>query len=260
MNISNQTKLLLFIAAILLFILFYYNYYNKPTPVKNEGYSNTDEKIVIDNTEDEYNLIDDVAIENEIPKNDLVITDNLITDEINVSECNTPECNSEKNIMRKFKSKNRAKPGEYKKINYAEGTRGNDSAEFDAFFNDNNEMVNAVYASDDTFSPNDETHGNLASYNPGKKDKLSDEDIFKAENYLPQEQNKDWFEVMPDPISVKNRHLINISRPIGINTIGTTLRNPSYDLRGDGTPNPKYIASPWLQSSIEPDINTRGLC
>ena len=64
---------------------------------------------------------------------------------------------------------------------------------------------------------------------------------------------------MPDAISVKNRHLINISKPIGVNTIGTSLRNPSHDIRG--TPScPKFVISPWLQSSIEPDHNLKGLC
>lgn len=79
------------------------------------------------------------------------------------------------------------------------------------------------------------------------------EDMFDVSNCLPRESNSDWFEVTPEPINVKNKHLINITRPIGINTIGSSYRNPTYDLRGT-IPNPKIIKSPWLESSIEPDL------
>ena len=81
---------------------------------------------------------------------------------------------------------------------------------------------------------------------------------YLRKEYLPQEVNDDWFEVQPEPISVKNRHLINITTPIGVNTIGTSLRNASWDIRG--TPAcPKYVVSPFLNSSIEPDTNLKPL-
>ena len=86
-----------------------------------------------------------------------------------------------------------------------------------------------------------------------------DDELFKLDDLLPQEVHSDWFEVMPEPISVKNRHLINVSKPIGINTIGTSQKNASWDLRGS-PPCPKFVVSPWLQSSIEPDTNIKGIC
>ena len=64
---------------------------------------------------------------------------------------------------------------------------------------------------------------------------------------------------MPEPISAKHRHLINVSRPVGVNTIGNSLRNASWDLRGS-PPCPKFVVSPWQQSTIEPDYNIKGLC
>ena len=68
----------------------------------------------------------------------------------------------------------------------------------------------------------------------------------------------DWFDVAPEPISVKNRHLINITKPIGINTIGSSLKIATHDIRG--TPSqPKNIVAPWLLSSIQPDINLKPL-
>jgi len=119
------------------------------------------------------------------------------------------------------------------------------------------------YSENDQFMGNDEGNAQYAPYKPEKKkiDKFKASEIFNSQNYLPNEKsvNPDWFDVVPDAISVKNRHLINVSKPMGINTIGTSLRNPSYDIRGS-PPNPKFVISPWLQSTIEPDNNFKSLC
>lgn len=245
MNLGAQTKVLLLIAGILVFILVI-NSYNKILPIQNEGNLSLSEYPTLDNVPD-----------NKLPQN----IPPKMEEETKPVKSNLPEEEyiDEEKLRRKFKSKNRSMDGFVKKSNYVEGKRGNGPSDFDDYFDENNDMVKDVYMGNDQFSPNDETNGKLASYKSGKKRKITDEDIFRAEDYLPQEMNKDWFEVMPEPISVKNRHLINISRPVGINTVGTTLKNPSYDIRGT-PPCPKFVVSPWLQSSYEPDINNKGLC
>jgi hypothetical protein len=159
----------------------------------------------------------------------------------------------------KFDSKNKSKDGAYKRANYAEGSRGQDSEDVTKYFDDYNSLVKEGHLANDEYVGNDETGNALAPYRAGPKKPITDDEIFKSENYLPKETNKDWFEVMPEPISVKNRHLINVSRPVGVNTIGNSLRNPSYDLRGS-PPCPKFVVSPWAQSTIEPDYNIKGLC
>jgi hypothetical protein len=40
---------------------------------------------------------------------------------------------------------------------------------------------------------------------------------------------------------------------IGIDTIGNTLRNANLQIRSE-PPNPTTKVSPWLQSTIEPDL------
>jgi hypothetical protein len=90
------------------------------------------------------------------------------------------------------------------------------------------------------------------------QNKNSQSNLFDLNNLMPQQTNPDWFEVIPDPISVNNRHLINVTRPVGINTVGTSLRNPSYDIRGSPAC-PKFVVSPWNQSSIDPDINLKPI-
>ena len=88
---------------------------------------------------------------------------------------------------------------------------------------------------------------------------MSDEQLMNSENYLPQQTTNDWFNVLEEPTSIKNRHLITASKLIGVNTIGTSKRNASRDLRGN-IPAPKIQVSPWNNSSIDPDMNIRSWC
>ncbi len=159
----------------------------------------------------------------------------------------------------KFDSKNKSRSGKYKRINYKDGKRGQDVEDISKYFDDHNSLVKDGQLANDDFEGNAEGGDLLAPYRPGAKKPLTDEDIFDSNNFLPKDNNKDWFEVMPEPISVKNRHLINVSRPVGVNTIGNSLRNASYDIRGT-PPCPKFVVSPWQQSTIEPDYNIKGLC
>jgi len=105
----------------------------------------------------------------------------------------------------------------------------------------------------------DESDENGANVNiPNNKG--TEKDKYNVDNYLPQQKEKDWFETI-ETVDVKNSHLINIYRPIGANTIGTTHKNSTYDWRGtDNAVCPKFVVSPWLQSSIEPDRSMKSLC
>ena len=150
------------------------------------------------------------------------------------------------------------------KSSYAGASRGQigPSAWNDHFARNNNIIGASQTGTNDDFLPIDESSGDLAIFKSrgratcGSNQNCDPEDLFDVDKYLPQEVNDDWFEVQKEPISIKNRHLINITKPIGINTIGQSLRNASWDIRG--TPaNPKIVVSPWLISSIEPDINVK---
>uniref|UniRef100_A0A6C0H9F3 Minor capsid protein P11 C-terminal conserved region domain-containing protein n=1 Tax=viral metagenome TaxID=1070528 RepID=A0A6C0H9F3_9ZZZZ len=88
-------------------------------------------------------------------------------------------------------------------------------------------------------------------------------DKYNIKDYLPDVNNvnKEWF----DTDFAQARHelddgtLINPDRyVIGINTVGQSLKNASYDIRGT-VPNPKYSISPWNNSTIEPDYNIKSL-
>jgi hypothetical protein len=165
----------------------------------------------------------------------------------------------------KFKSRNKATNG-YKRSSYSGSLRGNlGTNDWASYFDHNNNIVtNSQTGDNDKFLPIDEANGGLAVFKSqgratcGSNQNCEPEDLFDADKYLPQEVNDDWFEVQQEPISVKNRHLVNITKPIGVDTIGSSKKNMSYDIRG-APANPKFVVAPWLQSSIEPDTNLKPL-
>ncbi len=166
----------------------------------------------------------------------------------------------------KFNTRNTSH-GDYKSSSYSSGRRGQLStgSDWNQFFDNNNNVIgNGLTGENDKFLPIDESHSGHAAYQSSDKAKCGSnqncepEDLYDIEKYLPQEVNDDWFEVQPEPISVKNRHLINITKPIGVNTIGTSKKIASYDLRGRPMC-PKFVVSPWLGSSVEPDNNLKPL-
>lgn len=85
---------------------------------------------------------------------------------------------------------------------------------------------------------------------------------YDSKDYLPQEVNDEWFETDFQQAKYKagSDKMINTDRyVVGVNTVGQSLKNPSYDIRGT-IPNPKYTVSPWNNSTYEADYNLKPLC
>ena len=85
---------------------------------------------------------------------------------------------------------------------------------------------------------------------------------YNAKDYLPKEINDDWFntDFSQAKYKMNDDKLINVDKYIiGINTVGQSLKNASYDIRGSVNV-PKYTVSPWNNSTIEPDYNIKPLC
>ena len=57
---------------------------------------------------------------------------------------------------------------------------------------------------------------------------------------------------------LKGGNFLSSGYHAGINTVGTTLRNANLDLRSD-PPNPRKAVSPFLNSTIEPDLYRRAM-
>ena len=85
---------------------------------------------------------------------------------------------------------------------------------------------------------------------------------YNSKDYLPKEINDDWFntDFSQAKYKMNDDKLINTDKYIiGINTVGQSLKNASYDIRG-AVNVPKYTVSPWNNSTIEPDYNIKPLC
>ena len=85
---------------------------------------------------------------------------------------------------------------------------------------------------------------------------------YNAKDYLPKEVNNEWFNTDFSQAKYKSNDdkLINTEKyVIGINTVGQSLKNASYDIRGSVNV-PKYSVSPWNNSTIEPDYNIKPMC
>lgn len=257
MELTNQTKLLLTIAVVALLVYFLYK--NNNEAVHNDGnldYAPSTVNVVM---EEEQHLPEEESMEMESHVE--TVGEDSLPEE---AEENTQESGDMSNyLQRKFNARNKATDG-YKKSTFADGNRGG-SGSWDNFFDDNNNLIGASQGDNGGFAPMDGTNGGFASFKSkgdtcGAGKVCDPEDLFNSDKMLPQEVNDDWFDVQPEPVSVKNRHLINVTKPIGVNTIGTSKKNASHDIRGT-IPNPKMTVSPWLQSSIEPDNMLRGgLC
>lgn len=71
---------------------------------------------------------------------------------------------------------------------------------------------------------------------------------------LPKDEHSEWSKLNPNSSNDLDKvNLLKAGHHIGIDTIGNTLRNANLQIRSE-PPNPTTKVSPWLQSTIEPDL------
>ena len=75
---------------------------------------------------------------------------------------------------------------------------------------------------------------------------------------LPKDMNSDWSNVNPANADLKNINLLSAGQLIGINTVGSSLRNPSLQERSEPVI-PKTNIGPWNNSTIDADVLRRPL-
>jgi hypothetical protein len=250
MTLSNVQKILILTLGVLLLLYFMNkdceNY--APVTMKREHMTTVSQPSNSSNASQLTDTNISSALDN------LVSNDNATT--------YTTSTNNDTSIRKKMLSKNSALGGN-KKVSYDANTRQSNNRDqmLDDFFERGNSVTNPDTTQGPFMPLNDKntTGDSYAPYVNGSAAKQSTNDIFDLDNFLPKQVNDDWFDNVPEPISVKNRYLINISKQVGVNTIGSSHKNPSWDLRGE-VYCPKFVVSPWMQSSIEPDTSLVGLC
>jgi subtilisin family serine protease len=77
---------------------------------------------------------------------------------------------------------------------------------------------------------------------------------------LPADMNSQWAQVNPTGAGdIQGKNFLSAGALVGVNTIGQSLRNANYQLRAE-PPNPQNAnVSPWMVSTIEPDLQRRPL-
>ena len=74
-----------------------------------------------------------------------------------------------------------------------------------------------------------------------------------ASDLLPKDVNKQWSSMNPSGNGqLQGVNLMKAGSIIGINTVGSSLRNANLQLRSE-PPNPQLNTGPWNQSTIDPD-------
>ena len=81
-----------------------------------------------------------------------------------------------------------------------------------------------------------------------KRDRLTKDDL------LPKDANLKWAQINPSSAGdITDKNFLTAGYHLGIDTKGQSLRNANLQLRSE-IPNPQVAVSPWLISTIEPDI------
>ena len=84
-------------------------------------------------------------------------------------------------------------------------------------------------------------------------------DVLSSVDLLPQGADSKFAQANPNGQgSLNDKNFLNAGFHIGVNTVGQSLRNANRQLRSE-PPNPQVKVSPWLQTTIEPDLNRRPL-
>ena len=94
-----------------------------------------------------------------------------------------------------------------------------------------------------------------------KAKKAAKDTKFNASDYLPKQVNKKWWntDFSVAKKKVDNKNLIPTQNYItGINTVASSLRLANHDLRARPA-NPQIVVSPWLNTTVAPDHNTKPL-
>ena len=99
---------------------------------------------------------------------------------------------------------------------------------------------------------NDEEDPNKGNLSPNEcypKDSLNPEDL------LPNNKATSWSKANPAGTGkLSDQNFLHAGFHVGINTVGQSLRNANLQLRSE-PPNPTKKIGPWMQSTIEPDLN-----
>lgn len=76
---------------------------------------------------------------------------------------------------------------------------------------------------------------------------------------LPLDTNSQWAQANPAGSGdIQGKNFLSAGALVGVNTIGQSMRNANYQIRSE-PPNPQVQVGPWMQSTMEQDLQRRPL-
>ena len=107
-----------------------------------------------------------------------------------------------------------------------------------------------------------EDYNSVPAGNKGRNNLPSEcypKDVLSSADLLPADADSKFAQANPNGQgSLQDKNFLTAGFHVGVNTVGQSLRNANRQLRSE-PPNPQVKVSPWLQTTIEPDLNRRPL-
>lgn len=176
----------------------------------------------------------------------------------------------------KARSIDAAPKGTYRKISYKDSKYRYDFDNDGSPTEQSQEELNSLYDDALVFRNNEytqntnftgystagQTYGdaNLKDFTPQGKQTQQEKvmALYNSNEYLPNNDLLDnkltkGFQILENPVSVSNPNLIPVLKSIPVSSVLGSKRNSTWDLRAE-PPCPKTVVSPFLNSSIMPDI------
>ena len=93
----------------------------------------------------------------------------------------------------------------------------------------------------------------------GKKptNSCNNQPVMDPKELLPSDNNNEWSNIMPNN-DLKNVGMLNAGHHVGINTVGSSLRNANLQIRSEPVI-PQNNVGPWNNTTIESDNLRRNL-
>lgn len=99
------------------------------------------------------------------------------------------------------------------------------------------------------YAPLNSGDGNLSNM----PSNCSSQNTNSPSDLLPSDNNNGWGLKPMGSGDFMGVNFLNAGYLIGVDTIGSTLRNPNLQIRSE-PPNPQMVVSPWMNTTIEPDV------
>lgn len=105
----------------------------------------------------------------------------------------------------------------------------------------------------------DTSYLNVKGLSSGKPNNVcNNKPMMDPKELLPKDGNNEWSNIMPNN-DLKDVHMINAGHHVGINTVGSSLRNANLQIRSEPVIPQANNVGPWNNTTIEPDNLRRPL-